>query len=75
MSTHRPEKVRTWRVLVEAWKQSGKTVNAFCRARQITVTDSRNRQLRNTYREVTGLFRPLLWDMLTGASNLQGTDQ
>jgi hypothetical protein len=36
MSTHRPEKVRAWRALVEAWKRSGQTVNAFCRARQIT---------------------------------------
>lgn len=36
MSVHRPEKVRAWRALVEAWKQSGQTVNAFCRARQIT---------------------------------------
>ena len=36
MSTHRPEKLRTWRALVEAWKRSGQTVNAFCRARQIT---------------------------------------
>ena len=36
MSTHRPEKVRAWRALVDAWKRSGQTVNAFCRARQIT---------------------------------------
>ena len=36
MSTHRPEKVRAWRAVVEAWKRSGQTVNAFCRARQIT---------------------------------------
>jgi hypothetical protein len=36
MSTHRPEKVRAWRALVEAWKRSGQTVSAFCRARQIT---------------------------------------
>lgn len=36
MSTHRPEKVRAWRALVEAWKRSGQTINAFCRARQIT---------------------------------------
>ena len=36
MSRHRPEKVRTWRALVEAWKRSGQTINAFCRARQIT---------------------------------------
>lgn len=36
MSRHRPEKVRAWRELIEAWKRSGETVNAFCRARQIT---------------------------------------
>ena len=36
MSRHRPEKVRTWRALVDAWKRSGQTVNAFCRARQLT---------------------------------------
>ena len=36
MSRHRPEKVRAWRALVDAWKQSGQTVNGFCRARQIT---------------------------------------
>ena len=36
MSRHRPEKVRAWRTLVDAWKRSGQTVNAFCRARQLT---------------------------------------
>jgi hypothetical protein len=36
MSTHRPEKVHAWRAVVEAWKRSGQTVNAFCRARRIT---------------------------------------
>ena len=36
MSTHRPEKVRAWRAVLKAWKRSGQTVNAFCRARQIT---------------------------------------
>ena len=36
MSRHRPEKVRAWRSLVDAWKRSGQTVNAFCRARRIT---------------------------------------
>ena len=36
MSRHRPDKVRAWRALIEAWKRSGQTVNAFCRARQIT---------------------------------------
>ena len=36
MSRHRPEKIRAWRATINAWKQSGQTVNAFCRARQIT---------------------------------------
>ena len=36
MSRHRPEKLQAWRGLVEAWKQSGQTVNAFCRDRQLT---------------------------------------
>lgn len=36
MSRHRPEKVQAWRALVDAWKRSGQTVNAFCRTRQIT---------------------------------------
>jgi hypothetical protein len=36
MSAHRPEKVRFWRGTIDAWKQSGQTVNAFCRAHQIT---------------------------------------
>lgn len=31
-----PKKVRAWRVTINAWKRSGETVNAFCRARQIT---------------------------------------
>jgi hypothetical protein len=36
MSRHRPEKVRSWRATLNAWKQSGQTVNAFCLARRIT---------------------------------------
>jgi hypothetical protein len=36
MSAHRPEKVRAWRALVADWKRSGQTINAFCRARQLT---------------------------------------
>lgn len=36
MTRHRPEKVRAWRATLNAWKQSGETVNAFCRARQLT---------------------------------------
>lgn len=36
MSAHRPEKLQAWRAVVEAWKRSGQTINAFCRARQLT---------------------------------------
>ena len=36
MSQHRPEKVQVWRATLDAWKQSGQTVNAFCRARRLT---------------------------------------
>lgn len=36
MSRHRPEKVRAWRALVDAWKRSGQSIHAFCRARQLT---------------------------------------
>ena len=36
MSEHRPEKVRFWQGTIDAWKQSGQTLNAFCRAHQIT---------------------------------------
>ena len=36
MSAHHTEKVRVWRATLSAWKRSGQTVNAFCRARQLT---------------------------------------
>jgi hypothetical protein len=36
MSTHRTEKLQAWRALDDAWKRSGQTINAFCRARQLT---------------------------------------
>jgi len=36
MSQHNPEKVRTWRATIDAWKQSGLTINAFCRDRKLT---------------------------------------
>jgi transposase-like protein len=36
MSKRRPEKVQAWRATIEAWKRSGQTVNAFCRARGLT---------------------------------------
>ena len=36
MSRQRPEKVHAWRATIDAWKRSGQSVNAFCRARQLT---------------------------------------
>lgn len=36
MSGHNPKRVRIWRELIDAWKQSGQTVNAFCRDRELT---------------------------------------
>jgi hypothetical protein len=36
MSAQRPEKLRAWQAVVDAWKQSGQTVNAFCRAHHLT---------------------------------------
>ena len=36
MPQHRPEKVQVWRAATDAWKRSGQTVNAFCRARRLT---------------------------------------
>lgn len=36
MSQHRPEKIQVWRATIDAWKRSGQTVNAFCRARRLT---------------------------------------
>ena len=36
MSRQRPEKVLVWQATIDAWKRSGQTINAFCRARQIT---------------------------------------
>ena len=36
MSAHRPEKVRVWQAMLDSWKRSGQTVNAFCQARRIT---------------------------------------
>lgn len=56
MSRHRPEKVRAWRALVDAWKRSGQTVNAFCRARQITRSNF-DRWRRNLAAESNG-FSP-----------------
>jgi hypothetical protein len=36
MRRRSPERVRVWRDLLDAWKQSGQTVNAFCRDRKLT---------------------------------------
>ena len=39
MSEHHPEKARTWRATIDAWKQSGQSVNAFCRDRKLTPSN------------------------------------
>ena len=36
MRRRSPERVRLWRDLVDAWKRSGQTINAFCRDRKMT---------------------------------------
>src|SRR5947209_20105701 len=36
MRRRSPERVRHWRELVDAWKRSGQTINAFCRDRKLT---------------------------------------
>jgi hypothetical protein len=36
MRRRSPERVRVWRDVINAWKQSGQTVNAFCRDRKLT---------------------------------------
>ena len=36
MTRHNPERVRIWRGLIDAWKRSGLSVNAFCRRRKLT---------------------------------------
>jgi transposase-like protein len=36
MSRHKPERIRAWRDLIAAWKQSGLSINAFCRDRKLT---------------------------------------
>ena len=36
MSVHHPEKVRAWRSILDAWKRSGQSINAFCRDRKLT---------------------------------------
>ena len=36
MSRHHPDRTRIWRELIDSWKQSGLSVNAFCRDRNLT---------------------------------------
>ena len=36
MSRQNPERARIWRELINAWKQSDQTINAFCRDRKLT---------------------------------------
>src|SRR4051812_10172558 len=36
MARHHPKRVRIWRALIDAWTQSGQSVNAFCRDRKLT---------------------------------------
>jgi len=36
MRQRHPERVRVWRDLIATWKQSGLTINAFCRERKLT---------------------------------------
>jgi hypothetical protein len=36
MSRHRTEKARAWHATIEAWRRSGQSANAFCRARRLT---------------------------------------
>jgi hypothetical protein len=36
VSKRNADKVRTWRSLIDAWKQSGQTIHAFCRDRKLT---------------------------------------
>ncbi len=36
MSRRNPERVRLWREQIETWKQSGQTINAFCREKKLT---------------------------------------
>jgi hypothetical protein len=36
MRRRSPERVRVWRDLLDAWRRSGRTVNAFCHDRKLT---------------------------------------
>jgi hypothetical protein len=36
MRRRSPERVRVWRDVIDAWRRSGQTINAFCRDRKLT---------------------------------------
>lgn len=36
MRRRSPERVSYWQDVIDAWKRSGQTINAFCREREIT---------------------------------------
>lgn len=36
MRQRNPDRVRVWRDLVDTWRRSGQTINAFCRDRKLT---------------------------------------
>jgi len=36
MRRRSPERVRLWRDVIDTWKRSGQTINAFCRDRKLT---------------------------------------
>ena len=65
MSQHNPKRVRIWRELIDAWKRSGQTINAFCRDRKLTRSNfDRWRRIlaappSESRREETSTFVPL----------------
>lgn len=65
MSKRNPERVRAWRATIDAWKQSGQTINAFCRDRKLTRSNfDRWRRIlaappRESFREKTSTFVPV----------------
>jgi transposase len=36
MRRRSPERLRLWRDVIDTWKRSGQTINAFCRDRKLT---------------------------------------
>jgi hypothetical protein len=65
MSRRNPERARIWRELIDTWKQSGQTINAFCRDRKLTRSNfDRWRRIlaappSESPREETSTFVPL----------------